>query len=1410
LYFTDIKSIAKHYADKLSASKVIDIDGNPTSMLDLPTSYLYDYNDYENANKLKNVIIKDIQENTKSIQSQIDYQLSKENPNIPYVNVLRKSISDNEQNINKMISQNWEFNKPTRNLYKVTLHKGKTPDQYTWLEWDKPVSRKVLKSLGLEADFYYEGQRFFRGDSSRYEDIDENVLGYEVYEELIKKIGSDKAASLFLLENGIDGIKYPAESIARGATSDTARGFNYVVFDENAITIEEVIKFQMTSPITPDVTNKVLNQLDKEGYPIKSFSRKIVVYNSTDIYIDDKGSMGDLYSDVIFPIFKTRTEALRFLNRAGINLSVPAEVKFAIQPTIPTNEIRQVVKEGMDMMYTPELIRNEIIKIYNLKRKADIEALDVVMDEVYHDKTGKYMVLKNRRSARKAIKNNRGDMYVAETIHDIAERWNQMSDIDKEVVRTNASITPGDLASKAFKMVELRLDGKEETEEYLTLYEEMKNAGTQIGKALNIFKLFSVGAQSKEKTLNDRFKLYGKKLPDNVKAEFKKLFTDIEDLTREIKMGAGVLSPIDILIKEADLEKLTRRQDLLWAQYNPEQTSMLRLFDAGKGNLFKIVTMGVNLVSNVVSNITNIAIFTPVSLIRGKAGHVLTKSDLVFGVRKGLPLTIANIVENYKYGTYSSTSEIKVGGFGSHQMLRYFNPFIEAVGATFETYIKGTPTEEVAEKYKMLLTKTKSGDLRITKRDIAKKIWMGTVGANSDIMLRTLVTGDAPFTNTVYLANLKRLARKEGITDEKKINDFITNAPHWAHEVALELAKTATFTQENPPSEWIGKFKKSLLNTAETSTNPAKQFGAGAAYITTGVILPFTHVPLNFVYALTKMMAPTVYFADMGVIAGRIKQYDTSIEKEMGKTNPDRNRIEHWNKKKREEKNKLINKSYEMGAVIAVHFVFKLLAMSGAFAATGGDDDKEFKKKQLDKGEVNTVNFGIFLRWINHDRTKIWVPKSEPTDFKVNISKLGLLGIVPTVFANNYHKQSVKLRARGQDYRPTLENTLFDIDSMLEMLTNITPALQESLQLTFVQSISKIFAALGAEGESGGQKAANVTTDLVNTVVTQVMFPNNAVGMFQANRDYIPASNKRFGLEAYPMMERFENLLKNKVNIKGQTIMDEFGNDIPQTPKNFVWGDGLLARWMYHNVSITKITRVGDDKNLAIGMYQKLDDYMLRATDNGIATEPFPITLKDANGISHNMTPEQYQKYCKEMGKIKELLVQNVFNTPGINKLLTLADIELKANVQELEDKNLDPKRKTELLSQMKTEIEMGIITKDGKATNFYNQLTSLTTGVQDEIRHERVRNIINDALWKNYNKINKLYDNYFVHTEMKEQVSEISPEVRNRFINAEEFNLIDSPEIQTAMKTAIETIQLELTDKLNKLTPLTRVDVNN
>jgi hypothetical protein len=67
-----------------------------------------------------------------------------------------------------------------------------------------------------------------------------DMTGQEVYELLSDALGSDMDASLALLDAGIPGIKYPAQFLSGG---DGSKGFNYVVFDDNAIKIENHLQF---------------------------------------------------------------------------------------------------------------------------------------------------------------------------------------------------------------------------------------------------------------------------------------------------------------------------------------------------------------------------------------------------------------------------------------------------------------------------------------------------------------------------------------------------------------------------------------------------------------------------------------------------------------------------------------------------------------------------------------------------------------------------------------------------------------------------------------------------------------------------------------------------------------------------------------------------------------------------------------------------------------------------------------------------------------------------------------------------------------------------------------------------------------------------------------------------------------
>ncbi len=144
----------------------------------------------------------------------------------------------------------------TKAIYKVSLHQGKKPGEYDWLEWDKELSdsnrTKILaqvKKDGIDLDDF---------DNLHPEAL---FTGREIYRGLAKYAGEaplidrdefnitspnpEKEASLFLLRAGIDGIKFPSGTLS--GVKDSPH-FNYVVFDENAITIEDVEQYSTVTP----------------------------------------------------------------------------------------------------------------------------------------------------------------------------------------------------------------------------------------------------------------------------------------------------------------------------------------------------------------------------------------------------------------------------------------------------------------------------------------------------------------------------------------------------------------------------------------------------------------------------------------------------------------------------------------------------------------------------------------------------------------------------------------------------------------------------------------------------------------------------------------------------------------------------------------------------------------------------------------------------------------------------------------------------------------------------------------------------------------------------------------------------------------------------------------------------------
>lgn len=314
LYFTDVKDIAKHYQSALSKVKSKELWIENGSVEGEADRYR------ERAANTQDLSLYDLYEERADFLNELSRTFD-------YTKSL--NVSNNPERLKKWADKNvLPFVKDDiGTLYEVSIHKGKTPDQYTWMQWDSKLSENVIDKIkqGLKNNNYEDKLKSLNSEfetlnsksfdkmiektkdiksgfkyaldfvleqwdkSSKFNDIVErlteseqsdlkrmhDILGElglirdiglgldfknenakDIYDLLSRLLGGYKQASLFLLENGIDGIKYPAESLSLGSTSETARGFNYVVFDENAVTIEARSKEQTTGRVTQNQSNR--------------------------------------------------------------------------------------------------------------------------------------------------------------------------------------------------------------------------------------------------------------------------------------------------------------------------------------------------------------------------------------------------------------------------------------------------------------------------------------------------------------------------------------------------------------------------------------------------------------------------------------------------------------------------------------------------------------------------------------------------------------------------------------------------------------------------------------------------------------------------------------------------------------------------------------------------------------------------------------------------------------------------------------------------------------------------------------------------------------------------------------------------------------------------------------------------
>ncbi|HPC33857.1 MAG TPA: JAB domain-containing protein, partial [Syntrophales bacterium] len=263
LYFTTLKDIGEYYANRIGGQrkvKVRDVDllyEWQTAPAELAENMrqVYEAGDAvqhwrDQAEKYKADFSEEIQSQVRWLKTVSQLTLDKINKFLggeseyPHISQVLHYIIDNATADSVKAT-------PTRNLYKVILHEGKQPGEYTWLEWEERVPDSIYKKM--EDSISSSSVPEMRERSHKLIDLLKWKIsrrglhsnkGSELYRELVKEFGSDKAASLFLLRAGIDGIKYPAGTLS-GAKTDA---YNYVVFDENAVTVKEHALFEEEAP----------------------------------------------------------------------------------------------------------------------------------------------------------------------------------------------------------------------------------------------------------------------------------------------------------------------------------------------------------------------------------------------------------------------------------------------------------------------------------------------------------------------------------------------------------------------------------------------------------------------------------------------------------------------------------------------------------------------------------------------------------------------------------------------------------------------------------------------------------------------------------------------------------------------------------------------------------------------------------------------------------------------------------------------------------------------------------------------------------------------------------------------------------------------------------------------------------
>lgn len=258
LYFTEVEDVARYYANALSKKDRPTVTQNGRI---LSENEIMELSEEPGAAEIERRVAENPDLDSETLAEELERDL------YDWMEGVNPIPDWFESYLSEVEGVEINYNERSRNLYKVSLHEGKNPSEYRWIEWNENLTEAEKQRVANQA--ITEGVNIaYEENGKAILNASNEITGESLYTELTKSfvLGSDKEASLFLLRAGIDGIRYPAQSRGRG---DGSKGYNYVVFDERAVKIEEQVRFQVAGLNAKNIDKKALKEyvtrIGKEG-----------------------------------------------------------------------------------------------------------------------------------------------------------------------------------------------------------------------------------------------------------------------------------------------------------------------------------------------------------------------------------------------------------------------------------------------------------------------------------------------------------------------------------------------------------------------------------------------------------------------------------------------------------------------------------------------------------------------------------------------------------------------------------------------------------------------------------------------------------------------------------------------------------------------------------------------------------------------------------------------------------------------------------------------------------------------------------------------------------------------------------------------------------------------------------------